>query len=248
MPRSSKHTSVERRATLLRTTGLCVAYNDIQVVWDVSLEVNKGEIVALLGSNGAGKSSILKGIAGLVSPTSGSVTFEGKDLLKIPPHARTGLGVSLVPEGRELFTQLSVQENLELGAFLPRARKEIVSSLELVFTLFPVLKERSHQKAGTLSGGEQQMLAIARALMAKPKLLLLDEISNGLAPKVVAHLFDTIQKLNSAGISVLLVEQNTYEALRISHRAYVLSNGRVAIQQASKDLVNDKEIVGTYLG
>ncbi|MFZ5895901.1 MAG: ABC transporter ATP-binding protein [Myxococcota bacterium] len=232
----------------LELVDLHVAYGGIAAVKGISLEVNKGEIVALIGANGAGKTSTLKSIVGLVPAQSGSVRLFGKDLRNVPTHRIAAQGVSLVPEGRAVFGSMSVRENLELGSFLKRDRIQQAERLERCIKLFPRLGERLQQEAGTLSGGEQQMLAIARALMADPKLILLDEPSLGLAPKLVAQIFESIVAIAQSGITILLVEQNTRLSLETAERAYVLVTGNVVLSGLARELREDERIRAAYLG
>ena len=208
-----------------------------------------GEVITIVGSNGAGKSTILRGITGLIKPRQGSIAFEERRIDALSPDQIVRLGMSMVPEGRELFPRMTVRENLELGAaYIDRAYARTAESLEWVLTLFPVLRERSRQLAGTLSGGEQQMLAIGRALMSRPKLLMLDEPSLGLAPLLVAGVFRTVQQINREGVTLLLVEQNVRQSLTLAHRAYVLENGRVAMEGKGRDLIADPHVKEAYLG
>jgi branched-chain amino acid transport system ATP-binding protein len=232
---------------VLRLEGLQVYYGEIHALKGVSLEVRRGEIVALLGNNGAGKTTTLKTISGLLVPRQGSVQLEDKPLVGTPPHAIVGLGIGHVPEGRRIFNRLTVRENLLMGAFL-RSDGGIDTDLERVFALFPRLQERIVQVAGTLSGGEQQMLAIGRALMARPRLLLLDEPSMGLAPVVVEQIFDTIDEVNRQGTTILLVEQNASMALSIAHRGYVLETGRVVLAGTATTLSENADVRRAYLG
>ncbi|MCL5960972.1 MAG: ABC transporter ATP-binding protein [Chloroflexi bacterium] len=225
-----------------------VAYGSVPVLWDVSLKVEEGEIVSLLGANGAGKTTTLKTAVGLLRPRAGSVYFQGERISGLPPHRVIERGIALVPEGRMPFPQMTVRENLELGASTSRGRKQAQSSLEWVYSLFPRLKERESQEAGTLSGGEQQMMVIGRALMSRPKLLMLDEPSLGLAPAVVLRLFDLVKELRKEGVTILLVEQNVYQALRVSDRAYVLENGANLLHGESAKLLEDEKIRSSYLG
>jgi branched-chain amino acid transport system ATP-binding protein len=225
-----------------------VFYNELQVLWDVSLVVNEGEIVALVGPNGAGKTTTLRTISGLHRFASGDIRFLDHPLGKQPPHKIVELGLSQVPESGKIFTGMSVFENLELGAFIPKARKERIQSLEWVYGIFPRLAERKDQQAGTLSGGERQMLAIGRALMARPKLLMLDEPSFGLAPILVQNMFELIAKVNQQGVTILLVEQNVQAALELAHRAYLLENGRIVGQGNSKELLTFESVRSSYLG
>jgi branched-chain amino acid transport system ATP-binding protein len=226
-----------------------VYYGNIQALWKLSLEVEEGEIIAIVGSNGAGKSTILRSITGLIRPRRGSITFDSQRIDALNPDEIVRRGVSMVPEGRELFPRMTVLENLELGAaYIDRAYGQTTGSLQWVLTLFPVLQERSKQQAGTLSGGEQQMLAIGRALMSRPKLLMLDEPSLGLAPLLVAGVFRTVQQINQEGVTVLLVEQNVRQSLTLAHRAYVLESGRMVMEGKGQDLIADKHVKEAYLG
>ena len=233
---------------MLEVDKINVYYGDIHILWDVSFKVNKGELVSIVGSNGAGKTTILKTVCGILHPRTGTIKFLGQEIHSLPPEKIVELGVTLIPEGRRLFTQMTVEENLLIGAYNKRARDSIEDSLEWVFQLFPILKERRKQMAGTLSGGEQQMLAIARGLMSKPKLLMLDEPSLGLAPKLVVTIFKTIEELKKEGITLLLVEQNVYLALQTANRAYVLENGRIVLSGKSSDLLHDKRVKEAYIG
>ena len=233
---------------MLKVDSLNVYYGGIHALKNLSLQVNKGEIVTLIGANGAGKTSTLRAISGLVPFKSGDISFKDHSLKTTPPHKILSLGLSHVPEGRKIFPDLTVLENLELGAYLRKDKKGINSDMETVFTRFPRLKERIKQKAGTLSGGEQQMLAMGRALMSKPEMVLLDEPSMGLAPLVVKGIFDTIVEINKAGTTVLLVEQNAHMALSIADRAYVLETGSIVLEGNAKELLNDDKIRSAYLG
>jgi branched-chain amino acid transport system ATP-binding protein len=221
-------------------------YGPIEALKGVDIEVKRGEIVCLIGNNGAGKSTTLMTISGILKPESGEILFEGRSIKGMPPHRIVRTGISQVPEGRRIFPGLTVRENLEMGAYSSGGDK--ASSFEMVYSLFPVLKERHKQKGGTLSGGEQQMLAIGRALMSGPKLLLLDEPSLGLAPIIVVKIFRTIREINSEGVTVLLVEQNARAALKLSHRGYVLENGRVALEGRGEELLNNERVKEAYLG
>ncbi|MEM2883783.1 MAG: ABC transporter ATP-binding protein [Nitrososphaerales archaeon] len=232
---------------MLEVRSLNVYYGNIQVLYDVSFKVEKNELVALIGSNAAGKTTLLDTIIGWLHPKSGSITFNGFRIDHLPPHKVVELGVSIVPEGRMLFPALTVLENLMLGAFTRSARKKIQENLEKVFEIFPALKERKQQLAGTLSGGEQQMLAIGRALMANPTLLLLDEPSQGLAPIIVTKIFSLIKELNN-WVTILMVEQNAYKALKVASRVYILENGRIVREGESQELVKDDGIRKAYLG
>ncbi len=234
---------------MLVVKDLWVRYDEIPVLRGVSLEVREGELVALVGANGAGKSTFLKTVAGLLTPYQGDVLLEGRSLVGLPPHQIVRQGIALVPEGRRLFTRLTVYENLLTGAATRPDPQERRQMLEEVFDLFPRLAERRHQKAGTLSGGEQQMLAIARALMARPRLLMLDEPSLGLMPKLVDLILETLQRLNrEQGMTILLVEQNVREALDIARRGYVLQSGRIVMQGTGQELLASEEIQRAYLG
>jgi branched-chain amino acid transport system ATP-binding protein len=233
---------------MLSIKGVDAYYGHLQALWDVSLEVNEGELVALVGPNGAGKTTTLKVITGLLKPASGSVHFNDQCLDREEAHDIVGLGISQVPEGGRVFAGMSVLENLELGAFLSKARAVKDESLKWVYGIFPVLEERKEQRAGTLSGGERQMLAIGRALMSKPKLLLLDEPSFGLAPILVDHIFEMITEINKQGVTILLVEQNIRAALELADRAYVIENGRAVGQGVHEDLLSFECVRSAYLG
>ncbi|MCR5739437.1 MAG: ABC transporter ATP-binding protein [Lachnospiraceae bacterium] len=233
--------------TVLKVENLHVYYGSIHAIKGVSFEVGEGEIVTLIGANGAGKSTTLNTVGGLLKPREGSIEFEGKSILGVAPHKVVSEGMALCPEGRRVFAQLSVKENLEMGAYT-RPASEIPETLEKVYEQFPRLKERETQMAGTLSGGEQQMLAMGRALMSKPRLLMLDEPSMGLAPILVDQIFEIIETLNKAGTTILLVEQNAQMALSIAHRAYVLETGRIVNTGTGKDLLNDDSVKKAYLG
>jgi branched-chain amino acid transport system ATP-binding protein len=233
---------------MLKIEAVNTYYDDLQALWGISMEVNAGELVALVGPNGAGKTTALKTIVGLLKPASGNITFNGQNLIKETVHKIVELGISQVPEGGGVFTGLSVLENLELGAFVPGARKFKDESLKWVYEIFPRLEERKDQQAGTLSGGERQMLAIGRALMSKPKLLLLDEPSFGLAPIMVQHMFEVIGEINKQGLTVLLVEQNVHAALDLAQRAYVIENGRIVGEGKGDTLLSFESIRSAYLG
>jgi branched-chain amino acid transport system ATP-binding protein len=233
---------------MLKVENINAYYGDLQALWDVSLQVNDGELVALIGPNGAGKTTTLKVITGLIKLASGSISFEGHNLGKETVHKIVELGISQVPEGGRIFSEMSVLENLELGAFVPKARKVKDQSLKWVFEIFPRLEERQNQQAGTLSGGERQMLAIGRALMSKPKLLMLDEPSFGLAPILVQQMFEMIEEINKQGVTVLLVEQNVRMALELAHRSYVIENGRIVGYGTGEDLLSFESIRSAYLG
>ncbi len=222
-------------------------YGDLQALWGISLQVSEGELVALVGPNGAGKTTTLRVISGLLHPKAGKITFDGKALEKQMPHHIVELGLSQVPEGGKVFTKMSVLENLELGAFTSHARQVKDQTLKWVYGIFPRLEERKRQRAGTLSGGERQMLAIGRALMSKPKLLMLDEPSFGLAPIMVQHMFEMIKEINRQGVTVLLIEQNVRAALEVAHRAYVLENGRIAGEGSGENLLFFESVRTAYL-
>jgi branched-chain amino acid transport system ATP-binding protein len=233
----------------LEIKDLRVHYGKIEAIKGVSVVVNQGEIVTLIGANGAGKTTILKTISGLRPVTSGSITLDGEDINKIPAHKRVDLGISQVPEGRGIFPGMTVLENLEMGKFNRKDRKsEMQEDLDRIYFLFPRLKERTAQAGGTLSGGEQQMLAIGRALMARPKVLLLDEPSMGLAPQMIANIFRIITEINKQGVTILLVEQNAQQALQRAHRAYILETGNVTKEAKAADLLNDPAVREAYLG
>ena len=233
--------------SLLKVEDIHVYYGAIHAIKNVSFEVSEGEIVTLIGANGAGKSTTLNTVAGLLRPRSGSITFDGKNLATVPANKTVSLGMALCPEGRRIFQQMTVRENLEMGGFT-RPKAEIPVSMEEMFQRFPRLKEREKQIAGTLSGGEQQMLAIARAMMSKPRLLMLDEPSMGLAPILVEQIFDIIKELHAAGVTILLVEQNAQMALSIADRAYVLETGRVSKTGPANELLHDDDVRKAYLG
>jgi branched-chain amino acid transport system ATP-binding protein len=225
-----------------------VFYGDAQALYGLSLEVHEGEVVTLVGANGAGKTTALRAISGLRPVARGDIVFEGRSLVGVPAHRRAELGIALVPEGRELWPQLTVRENLELGAYGKAARRYLTASLERVYELFPLIQERSRQVAGSMSGGEQQMVAIARALMTRPRLLMCDEPSLGLAPVVVAQVFDIIRRLHAEGLTILLVEQNLKKALEMADRGYVVETGSISHQGTATDLLADPTIRSAYLG
>lgn len=233
---------------MLTVEGLNVAYGSLQVLWDVGLEIQQGEIVTLVGSNGAGKSTLLKTISGLLAMQSGTITFDGVTLNGRAAHDICQRGLIQVPEGRALFPRMRVVENLQLGAYLPAARVQLPASLARVYRLFPLLRERAKQDAGTLSGGEQQMVAIGRGLMANPKLLMLDEPSLGLAPIMVESIMAALRQLNQEGLTILLVSQEVHQALDLAHRAYVLENGRIVRAGSAAELREDESIKRAYLG
>lgn len=231
---------------MLRLEGIHTFYGPIEALRRIDLEIGKGEIVSLIGNNGAGKSTCLMTISGVLKPSAGIISLNTVDITGLPPHRIVSFGISQVPEGRRIFPKLTVLENLEMGHFLERGNRQ--STFDMVYTLFPILGERKSQKGGTLSGGEQQMLAIARALMSKPDILLLDEPSLGLAPIMVSKIFRTIQEINKSGVTVLLVEQNAKAALKLSHRGYVIENGTITLQGNSEDLLHNEKVRHAYLG
>jgi branched-chain amino acid transport system ATP-binding protein len=233
---------------LLEINGLTSGYEGVQILWGVDLRLEQGKLTTLVGSNGVGKTTLLSAVMGLLRPWQGTVTFEGKDVTNLPAHARAKAGMVLVPEGRQLFTDMTVLENLEMGAFSGRARGAYKQNLEKVFELFPRLFERARQKAGTLSGGEQQMVAVARGLMAEPEILMLDELSLGLSPLLALTLFESLTQLKKTGLTMLLVEQNVSMALAVSDYAYVLAKGRVHLEGPARDLLKNDEVRRTYLG
>jgi branched-chain amino acid transport system ATP-binding protein len=233
---------------MLEVRSIDVHYGRIQALWDVSFTVPKGEIVVLLGSNGAGKTTTLRALSGLLPVSRGQILFRGREIQFLPPAERVGLGLVQVPEGRRIFPVMTVEENLLMGGFHPAHRSGRRAAIERVWEMFPILHERRQQLGGTLSGGEQQMLAIARALTSNPQLLMLDEPSLGLAPSVVDDIFSSIKKINAAGTTVLMVEQNIQEAFQTAHRGYVLENGRVVLQDTAKGLLANPEVQRAYLG
>lgn len=233
---------------ILTVKDLYVNYGMIKAIKGVSFHVNEGEIVSLIGANGAGKTTIMHAINHLIDVKSGSIDFTGTELTKIAPHKIVGLGLTQVPEGRRVFQELTVLENLELGAFSRKSKEEFEETIESVFEKFPILRERKNQEAGTLSGGEQQMLAVGRAIMSHPKVLLLDEPSMGLSPLYVDIIFNTIKEINKSGTTILLVEQNAKKALSIADRAYVIETGNIIKEGTGKDLLNDEDVKKAYLG
>ena len=233
---------------MLKVEGLDVFYGDLQVLWNVSFEVREGEIVVLLGANGAGKSTTLKTISSLLKPANGSISFQGHRLDQVPSHRIIDFGIAHVPEGRRLFPEMSVEENLIVGSLAPEAKAKRFQTLEWLYDMFPRLKERRKQPAGTLSGGEQQMAAIARGLMSLPKLVLFDEPSLGLAPIMVSEIFRIVERVNKEGLTVLLVEQNVNHTLAMCDRAYVLENGRIAMSGTGDEFLNNDHIKEAYLG
>ena len=234
--------------SMLSVKNLEVHYGMIKAIKDVSFEVNQGEVIALIGANGAGKTTILHTVSGLLQPTKGQVIFEGKDITKIPAHKIVSLGMAHVPEGRRVFSQLSVLENLKMGAYTRKDKQEMEETLEMIYTSFPRLKERRNQVAGTLSGGEQQMLAMGRALMSHPRIILMDEPSMGLSPIFVEEVFRIIRDISASGTTVLLVEQNAKKALTIANRAYVLETGNITLEGDAKELMDNESVKKAYLG
>lgn len=233
---------------ILEIKDLNSSYGEVQILWGASLSLEEGKLTSLVGGNGVGKTTLLRSVMGLLHPMSGTVHFMGKDVTQIPPYTKAEMGLILVPEGRQLFTDMSVKENLEMGATPKRARPHVKRNLERVFELFPRLNERAKQKAGTLSGGEQQMLAVARGIMAEPIILMIDELSLGLAPVLVLQLFESLSLLKQAGITLLLVEQNVQMALAISDYGYVLAQGKVELEGPSRELARNEHVRAAYLG
>jgi branched-chain amino acid transport system ATP-binding protein len=233
---------------LLEVSGVTAGYGELQILWGLDLTVEQGALTALVGSNGAGKTTLMRTIMGQISPWSGSVTFEGQDVSKLSAHAKAELGLVMVPEGRQLFSDMTVHENLQMGATPKRARTGIDTNLAKVFELFPRLQERSKQRAGTMSGGEQQMLAVARGIMAQPKILFIDELSLGLAPVLTLELFHSLRKLQREGLTILLVEQNVRMALKVSDYAFVMSEGKVDFHGPSSEVEQNEDVKKAYLG
>ena len=233
---------------VLEVKNLASGYGEVQILWGVDLNLEEGKLTSLVGTNGAGKTTLLRTVMGTIKPWQGSVTLNGKDVSNLPAYRKPDLGIVLVPEGRQLFTSMSVEENLEMGATNQRARGKIGNNLERVYTLFPRLKERRNQQSGTLSGGEQQMLAVARGIMADPQVIMFDELSLGLAPVLVLNLFQTLRQLKEEGLTMLLVEQNVHMALSVSDYAYVLSEGRVALEGPAEEVAENESVQQAYLG
>ncbi len=234
--------------SILEVRDIVSGYGEVQILWGASLALQEGKLTCLVGGNGVGKTTLLRTVIGLMHPWKGSIWFEGKNTSRLSAHANANMGMVLVPEGRQLFTDMTVYENLEMGASNPRARLKIRTNLERVYGMFPRLKERSGQKAGTLSGGEQQMLAVARGIMADPKVLMVDELSLGLAPVLVLQLFQSLKQLQEAGITILLVEQNVQMALAISDYGFVLAEGKIDLQGPARQLIRNEHIRSAYLG
>ena len=234
--------------SILEIKNVASGYGDVQILWDANLALEKGKLTCLVGGNGVGKTTLLRTVMGLLRPWNGTITFDGKDVSKLPAYAKAELGLVLVPEGRQLFTDMTIFENLEMGATNQRARQHVQKNLERVYEMFPRLKERRNQKAGTLSGGEQQMLAVARGIMAEPTILMVDELSLGLAPVLVLQLFESLKQLRAEGITLLLVEQNVQLALAISDYGFVLAEGKVNLEGPARQLIKDKHVRAAYLG
>ena len=247
MPDNAARKDFEQMA-MLTVTDLQVYYGVIQAIKGISFSVNQGEVIALIGANGAGKTTTLHTVTGLIQPKAGKIEFEGKDITKMPAHKIVSLGMAHVPEGRRIFQQLTVLDNLKLGAYTRKDKKKIADTLEMVYRRFPRLEERKKQIAGTLSGGEQQMLAMGRALMSEPKIIVMDEPSMGLSPLFVTEIFDIIREISEGGTTVLLVEQNAKKALSIADRAYVLETGKIVLSGNAQDLMNDDSVKEAYLG
>lgn len=233
---------------LLEVHDVNSGYGELQILWDASMELEPGQLTTLVGSNGSGKTTLLRTIMGQIKPWSGSVIFDGEDVSKLPPYAKADIGLIMVPEGRQLFSSMTVRENLEMGATPKRARAHMAQNLEKIFTIFPRLRERANQKAGTMSGGEQQMLAVARGIMSEPKILMVDELSLGLAPVLTLDLFMALRKLRNEGLTILLVEQNVRMALKVSDYAYVFNEGKVDLSGPSSEVENNEEVRRAYLG
>ncbi|MGD8633182.1 MAG: ABC transporter ATP-binding protein [Anaerolineales bacterium] len=234
--------------TILEIKNLESGYGEVQILWGVDLKLEEGKLTSLVGTNGAGKTTMLRTVMGTIKPWDGTVHLNGKDVSNLPAYRKPDLGIVLVPEGRQLFTSMSVEENLEMGATNSRARSRSESNLERVYSLFPRLKERRNQQSGTLSGGEQQMLAVARGLMADPQVIMFDELSLGLAPVLVLNLFQTLRQLKAEGLTMLLVEQNVHLALSVSDYAYVLSEGRITLEGPADEVASDESVQEAYLG
>ncbi len=234
--------------SILEIRNVSTGYGEVQILWGASLSLEEGKLTSLVGANGAGKTTTLRTVMGLLKPWQGGVFFEGQDVSRLSPHEKAELGLVLVPEGRQLFTEMTVEENLEMGATPRRARARFQHNLERVYTMFPRLKERRSQKAGTMSGGEQQMLAVARGIMAEPKVLMIDELSLGLAPVLVLGLFETLRELKKLGITLLVVEQNVQMALAVSDYGYVMAEGKVALQGPARELMQNEHVRAAYLG
>ena len=235
-------------AAILEVSNIASGYGEVQILWGSSLALEKGKLTCLVGGNGVGKTTLLRTVMGLLKPWNGSISFEGKDVSRIPAYTKAEMGLVMVPEGRQLFTDMSVYENLEMGASNKRATPKLKENLERVYEMFPRLKERANQKAGTLSGGEQQMLAVARGIMADPTVLMIDELSLGLAPVLILGLFESLKALRELGITILLVEQNVQMALAISDYGYVLAEGKVELEGPARELIKNEHVRAAYLG
>ncbi len=233
---------------ILEVQNVSSGYGEVQILWNASLKLERGKLTSLVGSNGVGKTTLLRTIVGLLKPWAGSVSFNERDVTRTSAHSKAANGLVMVPEGRQLFTDMTIYENLEMGAFTARSKANFEKNLGRAYEMFPILKERSHQKSGALSGGEQQMLAVARGLMAEPEILMIDELSLGLAPVLVLELFQILQRLQAGGLTMLLVEQNIQMALAISDYAYVLADGRVELEGPSRELVKNEQVRKAYLG
>lgn len=233
---------------MLEIANLNVCYGDLQVIWDLSLKVDANEIVALIGANGAGKTTLLRAICGLLPVEEGTINYNGIRLNNLPPHKIVEMGIAMVPEGRRIFPRMSVRANMEMGAFSKRARARKAVNMARIFAMFPILEARQKQMAGTLSGGEQQMLAIGRALMSESRLILMDEMSLGLSPKIVGQIFEIIRDIHNTGIAVLVVEQNVPMTLAVAHRAYILETGKIAMSGQARDLLNNEQVSKAYMG
>ncbi len=233
---------------ILEVKNVSSGYGEVQILWDVSVKLERGKLTSLVGANGVGKTTLMRTVVGLLKPLQGTVSFNGQDVTKISAHSKAAQGLILVPEGRQLFTDMTVYENLEMGAFTKRSKANFSKNLERVFEMFPRLKERANQKSGTMSGGEQQMLAVARGLMSEPEILMIDELSLGLAPFLVLDLFGILKQLKDDGLTMLLVEQNVQMALAVSDYAYVLADGRVELEGPSRELAKNEHVRAAYLG
>lgn len=234
--------------TILEIRDVTAGYGEVQILWGISLTLDEGKLTSIVGTNGAGKTTMLRTITGVIRPWSGSVIFDGQNINKLAPHTKAELGLIMVPEGRQLFTEMSVAENLEMGATPKRSRPHVKKNMDLIFELFPRLEERRDQKAGTLSGGEQQMLAVARGIMAEPRVLMIDELSLGLAPVLVLDIYKKLKLLKEAGITMLLVEQNVQMALAVSDYGYVIAQGKVELEGAPEELAQNEHVRKAYLG
>ncbi len=233
---------------VLEIQGVSSGYGEVQILWDVSLKLERGKLTSLVGSNGVGKTTLMRTVMGLIKPWQGSISFNNREVTRVSPHDKAASGLVLVPEGRQLFTDMTVYENLEMGAFTSRAKANFQKNLEWIFSMLPRLKERLHQKSGTMSGGEQQMLAVARGLMAEPEVLMIDELSLGLAPFLVVELFELLRRLKDKGLTMILVEQNVQMALAVSDYTYVITEGRIELEGPSRTLARNDHVRAAYLG